>query len=149
MTAFPTTRTRKGPTMQDRVDAFARDWLTLALAALGVNFHAHEWLGGMLLALAMASLARHLEPERDRRELYLVFLTAFLVAHLTAVLWVSLAPETWTIPKQIPMALSGFASRRIVGIALRIITRIEDRTEDLVDRGIDRVLPTEKKETHE
>ena len=124
--------------MKDALADQSKDWLTLLLAGLGFSLNPHEWLGGMFLALAGASLARHWQPERDRQELWAVMLAAFLVSHAAA-----LAVQAWHFawPIQIVMLGAGFASRYATRFALRMIGRIETRTDTIADRVIDRVLP--------
>ncbi|RWR35006.1 hypothetical protein D2T29_00575 [Sinirhodobacter populi] len=123
--------------MKALVTDHMKDWLTLALTGLGISFAPHEWLGGMFLALAGAAFAMRTDPERDERELWLVFLGAFLASHLAAIgahLWM---PE---FPKQVVMAITGFFSRRVTGIALSVGGAVERRSDRIADRLIDRTL---------
>jgi len=113
----------------DPVTNHAKDWLTLALTGLGVTFAPHEWIGGMFLALAAAALAMRLDPEQDKREVWLVLLAAFLSAHLMAMGYTYGIAAGWVpvIPIQIVMAAAGFFSRIIVRILLRIGGMVDDR----------------------
>jgi hypothetical protein len=86
------TRNAKGAQVKDAAAAATKDWLTLLFGGLGISFSPHEWIGGMFLALAGASLARHMEPEADRRELWAVMVAAFLVSHLAALAWLNWSP---------------------------------------------------------
>lgn len=132
--------------MRAAAEYVMKDWLGLLFAGLGITFAPHQWLGGMFLALAGASVARHFDPERDRRELWVVFLTAFVVSHLAAIiahLWL----PGW--PVQLVMAASGFGSRRLARFASRFLDRIEARAADVADRGLDRILPETRKNRDE
>lgn len=124
--------------MKDVIADHSRDWLTLFFAGLGVSFAPHEWIGGMFLALAGASLARHMEPEQDRRELWAVIVAAFMASHVAG-----MAAHAWVPawPVQLPMMAAGFASRRATRIAMRVLGLIEARSDTIADRVIDRVLP--------
>lgn len=120
-----------------------KDWLTLALAGLGVTFAPHEWIGGIFLALAAAALAMRLDPEQDQRELWLVMLGAFLAAHVAAVSYIWLLEQGYVppVPKQLVMAAAGFFSRIIVRMLMRIGGLIDARVDDIADAAVDRVLP--------
>ncbi|WP_126975563.1 hypothetical protein [Frigidibacter oleivorans] len=129
--------------MRDQAADFAKDWLTLALAGLGITFAPHQWIGGMFLALAGAAFAMRSDPEQDQRELWLVMLGAFLASHLAAIaipIWLPNAPV------QAIMAITGFFSRRITRMALRVAGLVEARSDRVADRVIDRVLPPIVKE---
>ena len=132
---------RIGGIVKDQIADHAKDWLTLALAGLGITFAPHEWIGGLFLALAGASLARHMEPEQDRRELWAVMVAAFLASHLAALLaqvWI----PAW--PVQIVMLGTGFFSRRVTRFALRVAGLVEERGDDLADKIVDRFIPPDK-----
>lgn len=70
--------------MNDAAANMAKDWLTLALAGIGISFPAHHFLGGLFMAFAGAALAARTQPEQDRRELWLVMLGAFFAATVMA-----------------------------------------------------------------
>lgn len=125
--------------MKDVAADVAKDWVTLALAGLGITFApAHEYIGGLFLGLAGAGLAARMQPEKDRLELWAVFLGGFLASHLAA-----LAAHLWlpVWPIQLVMAGGGFASRFAARIALRALGLVETRTEKISDRVLDRVFP--------
>ena len=124
--------------MRDAIADHAKDWLTLAFAGLGISFAPHEYLGGLLLALAGAAFAMRTDPERDERELWLVMLGAFLASHLAAICAHIWLPD---IPKQIVMAAAGFFSRRITRLALNLGGSVERRSDRIADRLIGKVLP--------
>lgn len=115
-----------------------RDWVGLLLLAIGWNADIHAWVGGVIMAMGGASLARAWRPERDMTELWAVIGGAFFAAHLagTACLW--LAPE-W--PVQTVMALTGFFSRWVIKLLLDIAEKASGKGSVLVDRGIDHFLP--------
>jgi hypothetical protein len=139
-------RNSKGAKVKDTAAAATKDWLTLLFGGLGISFAPYEWIGGMFLALAGASLARHMEPEADRRELWAVMVAAFLASHLAALAWLNW-PPAWDAlhpPVQAVMAVTGFASRRLTRITLRVLGLIEDRSDAIAERVIERVLPEER-----
>jgi hypothetical protein len=115
-----------------------KDWLTLALAGLGVTFGAHEWVGGVLLALAGAAFAMRADPEQDARELWLVLLGAFLAAHIAAMFSTRYFPD---FPVQAVMAGAGFFSRRITRFGLRLAGMVESRGDVIAGRVVDKYLP--------
>lgn len=115
-----------------------KDWLTLALAGLGVTYAPHEWIGGVLLALAGATFAMRADPEQDMRELWLVLLGAFLAAHLAAMFSARYFPD---FPVQAVMAVTGFFSRRITRFGLRLAGMVEGRSDVIAGRLVDKYLP--------
>ncbi len=121
------------------VIGLVKDYVTLTLLGLGVTFAMHEWLGGMLLALAGAAYAMNSDPERDTRELLGVMVGAFLCAHLISLCVNLYFPE---FPIQLAMAMAGFFSRRLIGAAFRVSGMVEKKSEKVADRLIDRVLPS-------
>lgn len=129
--------------MKDVAASAAKDWAFLALTGLGVTFHPHEWIGGLFLALAGAAFAMKIDPEQDRRELWVVMLGAFLASHFAAMVsyhwWPSLSV-------QLVMAAAGFMSRPITRIALRTAGLVESRSDRIADKIVDRILPDEKDE---
>ena len=124
--------------MKDALAAQSKDWLTLMFAGLGVSFAPHEWIGGMFLALAGASYARHMEPEQDRRELWAVMVAAFLASHVAGMAANFYMPD---LPVQLAMLAAGFFSRRATRIAMRVMGLIEDRSGDVTERMINRAFP--------
>lgn len=120
-----------------QTEALARDWLTLLLTGLGISFLAHEYIGGLFLALAGASIASHFE--KDRRAFWLVMLVAFFVSHVAAIAAHSWRPE-WS--PQLVMALTGFGSRFAVRLALRVMGLLEKKGDRIADGIVDRVFPT-------
>ena len=119
-------------------ESIARDWLSLLLTGLGITFLPHEYLGGLFLALAGASIAMHFDRETDRRAFWLVMLVAFFVSHLAALGAQTYAPE-WS--PQFVMAAAGFASRYATRTALRVLGLLEKRSDKIADHIVDRVLP--------
>lgn len=124
--------------MREVVADHARDWLTLALAGLGITFAPHEWIGGMFLALAGASYARHIEPEQDRRELWAVMVAAFIASHAAAMMAHQWYPG---MPVQLVMLGAGFFSRRVTRWALRFAGLVEDRGDVIAGRALNKFLP--------
>jgi hypothetical protein len=117
----------------------AKDWVTWGLAGLGITTYPyHEWLGGMLLAMAGAAFALRSDPEQDRRELWVVILGAFLAAHVAAMIAARYAP---TLPLQLVMVTTGFFSRRLARLSLAVFGKVETRSGKIADRVIDAVLP--------
>jgi len=115
-----------------------QDWFSLLLTGLGVSFSANVYIGGTILALAGASVAMRSDPQHDDRELWLVFLSAFLVAHVAAMIGHWFQPN---FPPQIVMFTAGFLSRKIVRLAMRVASLMEARGDSIANRIVDRVLP--------
>lgn len=126
--------------MKDVVADHMRDWVTLGLAGLGITFAPHEWIGGLFLALAAATFSMRMDRTRDQRELWVVLFGAFLASHLAA-----LAAHIWfpEISKQLVMVGAGFFSRHIARFSLRLGGMVEDRSDILADRIVDKILPDE------
>lgn len=123
--------------MKDQIADHAKDWLTLALAGLGISFAPYEWIGGLFLALAAAAFAMRSDPEQDQRELWLVLLGAFLASHITGMMADWWVPD---FPVQIAMMAAGFFSRRVTRFALRLAGMVEARSDRIADHLIDRAL---------
>lgn len=124
--------------MKEQLADHAKDWLTLALAGLGISFATHNWLGGMFLALAGAAFAMRMDPEQDQRELWVVMLGAFITSHVAAIAVHFFWPA---FPVQLVMLAAGFFSRRLTRMAFGFFTRVEKRTDAISDRVIDRIIP--------
>ena len=124
--------------MNEAVHSIVKDWLVLMLAGIGISFPPHHYVGGLLLAMAGAAVAAHMQPEQDRREMWLVIVTAWLVATIVAAVMVSRQPE---FPPQIAMAVSGFLSRYIARFALAMAGMVEQRTNTIFDRILERFFP--------
>lgn len=138
--------------MQTLTDATAgtlRDWVSLILLGLGVQFSTHEYIGGLFMALAGAAISRAWERERARKAgctlcresnatLFLVAVTAFFVATVVAII----VKSRWSdSPAPMIMAAAGFASRRIVYGALNVVDGVARRGDSLAQRIIDKFLP--------
>lgn len=128
-------------TLSDATESVLRDPLTLLLTGLGITFHPYEYLGGLFLALAGASLASVLNKDKDRRSFWLVMLSAFFVAHIAVLVVTSFWPG---ISVQLVMAAAGFGSRYAARLALRVFGLIEERGDKIADRIVDKVLPPDK-----
>lgn len=126
-----------------KMEQVASDWLALLLAGLGISLWPHVYLGGMFLALSAAAVARMLEPEANRGELWVVLGTAALLAHLTAMVFPAIIElAQLSVAVQAKMAVVGFLSRSIARMAMRLTGLIEARSDTIADRILDRVLPT-------
>lgn len=125
-------------TLVQHAEAVARDWHGLLFAGLGVTFLPHEWLGGMFLALAGASLATTLDSESKRLTLFGTMIAAFFISHLAGI-----AAQAWYPPlsPQMVMAGAGFASRYLARFALRVLHRFDSRGDVLADKVLDTYLP--------
>ena len=123
-----------------QTEGLARDWLTLLLTGLGISFLAHEYVGGLFLALAGASIASRFDQETDRKAFWLVMLVAFFVSHVAAIVAQAYAP-TWS--PQLVMASAGFASRYATRTALRVLGLLEKRSDKIADHIVDRVFPSD------
>jgi len=134
------------------MDAFIgtlRDWFSLFLLSIGVQFSANEYLGGLFMALAGAAIARAWEkelarkkncelPQESKSALLLVAATAFFVSTLVSVAVHSHFPG-WSAP--MVMAAAGFASRRIVYGALNVVDGVASRGDSIAQRIINKFLP--------
>lgn len=125
----------------------AKDWLTLLLAGLGITFLPHEFFAGMFLAFAGAAFAMKIDPEQDKRELWLVMLGAFLAAYLAAEALQYAIAQAWIqpFPPQPVMLFAGFFSRMIMRRILQIGGLVDQRLPTLTDKLLDRVLPGDDK----
>lgn len=126
----------------DNAESIARDPLALVLAGLGISLAPYEFVGGLVLGLAGASIASAMNREQDRRQFWLIMLTAMFVSTMAAI------GTTYFYPGMSPqfvMAMAGFASRYIVRIALRVLGLVEDRSDVIADKVVDRFLPDDKK----
>ena len=125
-------------TIVHNAEAIARDWLTLALFGLGVTFSPEQYIGGMILALAGASLATKLDSESKRLGIWGTLIAAFFISHLAVlvahIFYASVSPQA-------VMAVSGFASRYIARFLLRFLQRVLTRSDAISDRIVDRVFP--------
>lgn len=124
----------------DSATESAADWIAWAMLAAGVTFHPFQYAGGLFFAFACAMLARHWLPDRDRREVWVTLLAAFLVATIGAEFydwWFADPP----LPIQMTMAALGFCSRVAVTLAMKLLMRTEARSGEIADRLIDGRLP--------
>lgn len=123
--------------MKSALTDTAQDWGSLALTGLGISFAPHEFLGGLFLALAVASLlARH---RKDPRKIWAGLTTAGLFAVLAATTW---EWGGWDfLPVQLVMAGAGILGRPGATVLVAIQDRLEQRSAELADRAIDRVFP--------
>lgn len=129
--------------MKDGAEAIMKDWFALLLTSLGISFSTHQFLGGLFLALAGAAIARALSPERDQRELWLVFATGAIAGIVAAE-----AMSVWMTggPVQLIMGAAGFASRYLARFGIALLERAEARGTQIADRVIDKVMPDDKKD---
>ena len=110
-------------------------WL---LAALGVTFSSSQYFGGLFFAMACAMITRHWFPERDRREVWITLLAAFLVSTIGSQFAVWMWPSIEHFPVQMLMAILGLGSRVIVTIIMKIMLRTEARSDELANKIIDK-----------
>lgn len=117
----------------------AKDWLFLLLAGLGITLAWNQFLGGLVLAMAAAAIARNQIPKEQRTG---TVWSAMGMAVLLAVIAAGVISwrEINFIPAPLAMCLVGFASRAIIRTVTKMIGRVEERADDIVDAGIDRVL---------
>lgn len=126
-------------------ESIARDWLSLFFTGLGITFLPHEYVGGLFLALAGASIASQFDKtDTDRRAFWAVMLVAFFISHLAA-----LGAQVW-LPNWSPqfvMAVAGFGSKFATRTALRVFGLLESRGDTIADRIVDRIIPGDENET--
>ena len=123
-----------------QTEGIARDWLTLLLTGLGISFLAHEYIGGLFLALAGASIAAHFDDDTDRKAFWLVMLVAFFVSHLAAI---GAQAYGLGLSPQVVMGVAGFASRFATRTALRVLGLLEKRSDKIADHIVHRVFPAD------
>lgn len=135
--------------VMEAVTGTLRDGFSLFLLGIGVQFSAHEYIGGLFMALAGAAISRSWEKEMARKngvdlpqeaasQLFLVVATAFFVATVVSIMVYSYFPG-WSAP--VVMAASGFASRRIVYGALNVVDGVARRGDSIAQRLINKFLP--------
>lgn len=106
------------------------DWMTQILIGLGVTASGQEYIGGLLLACAGATIAR---GER-KKGWFTTLLTAVIVATVGIELLPLWFPELEAkIPVPAAMCVLGFVSRFLVTLALKILTRAEAAQDQLAD----------------
>lgn len=114
------------------------DWVVVLVASIGITYPAHHWMGGMLLAIAGASVAFKHDPERNTREVISTYITACVIAHIASII------VYWWLPDfmpQITMFITGMMSRRIVRFVFRLADNIESRSNTIAGRLINKILP--------
>lgn len=127
--------------MRQQTIDIIRDYLTLALAGLGISFAPHEYFGGLFLALAAGSLiARH---RRSNKRFTGILATSGIVA--TIALIAAQEFEGLNVAPQLIMATAGGLSGWIVNITVKMMDEAEERSERILDRLIDRLLPGRRK----
>lgn len=127
--------------VSENAEAVVRDPIALILTGLGISFAPHEYIGGLFLALAGASIASAMNRDQDRRRFWLIMLTAVFISHLAAMGAESIYPA---LPFQLVMSLAGFGSRYLVKMMLRVFGTLEERSDKIADRIVDRVLPDDE-----
>lgn len=110
-------------------------WL---LAALGVTFSSSQYFGGLFFAMACAMITRHWFPEKDRREVWITLLAAFIVSTIGAQILIWKWPSIEHFPVQMLMALLGLSSRVIVTLIMKVMLRTEARSDELAEKIIDK-----------
>lgn len=134
--------------IMDSITAVLKDWVSLILLSLGITFAPHMYWGGLFLALAGAAVARAYEREQARKlghELereptsvfWMVVTTTVFVSTLVAIFVNSYFP-TWSV--QAVMAISGFASRKIIVLLMTVTSNIARRGDQIADKVINKVF---------
>lgn len=121
--------------MKNAATQTAQDWVSLALAGLGLSLAPYEFFGGLFLSLAVASMLSG--RRRHDREFWPSLLSATVFATLTALAWDQLGLG---LPVQIGMAAAGVLSRPAAAFLVRLQDQIEARSSEIADRAIDKVL---------
>ena len=122
----------------NQIEAVARDPLSLILAGMGITLAPYEYLGGIVLALAGASIASAMSKETDKRSFWAVMLTAVFIS--TVMIQVA-GSYPIGIPTPLLMSLSGFGSRPIAKFLLKTFGVFEKRSDILAEKIADKVLP--------
>lgn len=125
-----------------------RDVFMVLLAGLGITVSGAEYIGGILLSIAGALVASKLQPEQDKRELWVVVCTAFIASHAAALIVQGRPQPDGTMDHlmnpQLAMTLAGFFSRYIARAALRLGGHVEARADTVFDRVLEKYLPGKK-----
>lgn len=138
----------------EAIGTVLKDATSLILIGMGITFAPHVYFGGLFLALAGAAIARawekdqaekagHPLPKEGGFRLFLVILTAFFVSTLVAIMVMHFWPN-WSV--QLVMAVSGFASRKVVVLALSVIESLSHKGDTIANRWIDKAFPPQKKD---
>ena len=127
--------------MRQAIEDGSKSIAGFLLAGIGVQLPAHHYLGGLFMALAGAAFARAMLKEQDTREWGVVFLGAFVLATVGAMLNDLYNPP---IIAQAMMCGLGFGSRFLARAMLAFMGLIETRADVLFDRWLDWILPSKK-----
>lgn len=120
--------------MRDLMMDLGTNWMGWLWIGLGVSVSPHEFFGGLIIALGIASLLSGRRVEG--RQLFVSLLSACILATLISIGW-GAAELHW--PPQIGMAVAGVLGRPISGLLVKFQDRVEYRGGELSDRVIDRV----------
>lgn len=116
-----------------------RNWIALGLAGLGLTISDQEYIGGVLVALAMAGVARRVDIRSGATKIT-------ISAAFTAVLFSTMAVGIiewmeWDFPLWIAMGLVGFFSRPLARMMFKTGVQVEERRGGIVEAGLDRIVP--------
>lgn len=120
--------------MRDLMMDLGHNWVGWLWLGLGISISPHEFLGGLIIALGVASLLSGRRVEG--RQLFVSLLSACILAILVSIVW-GAAEIHW--PPQIGMAAAGVLGRPIAGLLVKFQDRVEYRATELSDRVIDHV----------
>lgn len=120
--------------MKQHVVEVSRDWISLVMTGLGISFAAHQFFGGLFLALAAGSMiARH---RRSNAKLWAIMATSGVFATIAVI-----ATQEWDhfgMEPQLVMASAGALSGWAVNIIVKMMDRVENRSSDIADKFVDR-----------
>lgn len=140
--------------MVEALGSILKDWVSLILLGLGITFSPHMYIGGLFMAFAGAAISRAWEkeyaikqgkplPKESPYRFWLVIGTAFFISTLIAIL-VNAHYANWSI--QVVMAASGFASRKLVILALSVIDNLSRKGDTVASRFLNKILPEQNKD---
>lgn len=112
--------------------------LTAILTALGLIVDPIPFLIALVVSVASAVLMSRERRGAKRRPFWSVILGALVCSVVAAMIAAHLFP---TLPLVLVMVLAGLSSSFIINIYVGVMTRVEDRAEELVDRAADKFLP--------
>ena len=115
--------------VQEWLESILSDPIALAMTGLGISFIPFsEYVGGIFLAVAAATWARHFSPERSRKEFWAVMLGGFIAGHVAVI-----AANVWfpTWPPQLVMTIAGFFSRFLARFTMSVTNQLEENADGI------------------
>jgi 4-hydroxybenzoate polyprenyltransferase len=116
--------------------------ITIMLSTLGFVIDPLVFAIALCVSVGASVLVSRERPEAKRRPFWSALLAGLVVSVLSGMISAHFFPS---IPVAVAMVLGGLSSSFVLNIYVGVMTRIEDRTSELTDALIDKVLPTGEK----